>query len=519
MKKIALVNPPHPNKGCGYLLGAGYIASALKASGREHLIFDEPCFSYLDGATKLIAKIRDSRPDAIGFTLTSSSTVYWAYDFLKMLKDALPQTPVIAGGLHATLLPAETLDAGFDFAVIGDGEETFIELLRRIEIGIPLDGLEGAAWRAQDGGLNIADAAYIKYLDSLPFPANRFYLDRSGEKPRPYLTLIFSRGCFRTCSFCVERRLNRGVRFRSADNVMEEIADAWNRYGVNTLHFVDSSFLEDKKRVVELCGRLIEFNQTTSFSWKCLARADHLEPELLSTMKRAGCDDIYIGMESADAETLNKIRKNISPEDNERAIALCREAGIRPHGYLIVGFPWENESHIAKSADFRDRHKSDLDTLFFAPVPYPGTELYEEYHERYGFTEWWRREKPGPMAAPGRPLHKWLRCFDPFLERNFFGYNAAEWSRVCSFLSSREIETGGPGIKKSLYRLFLGILEKISAALESVSPRAEHTLMPPAYRAFQSATNHFKKLSLSAAVGADSLPESWQSGRAGTGFD
>jgi anaerobic magnesium-protoporphyrin IX monomethyl ester cyclase len=508
MKKIALVNPPHPNKGCGYLLGVGYIASTLKAAACEPRIFDKPCFSYREGAARLISEIAAFRPDAIGFSLISSGTVYWAYDFLKTVKRAFPAVPIIAGGLHSTLLPAEALDAGFDFAVIGDGEETFPKLLSRIREGTSPGGLDGVAWRAPNGDINIPAASYVKNLDKLPFPANRFYVECLSGNPRPYLCLIFSRGCFRTCTFCVERHLNRGVRFRGADNVMEEITDAWSRHKINVLHFLDSSFLEDRRRVMDLCGRFIEFKKTTSLSWKCLARADHLDPDLLDAMKQAGCEDIFFGFESADNDTLKRIKKNITVEDNERAIALCLKAGIRPHGYLIAGFPWETESHDAKSAAFRDLHKNEVDTLFFAPVPYPGTELYEEYHERYGFTDWWRHEKPGPLAAPGRPLHRWLRCFDLFLERNFFDYPPDKWLRISAFLPAAEIETGGPGVKMAFYRLAIKFMSKTSAALESVSPKAEHALMPAAYRAFQAVTNRMKKLPLSAAVGDEELPES-----------
>jgi magnesium-protoporphyrin IX monomethyl ester (oxidative) cyclase len=499
MKKIVLVHPPYPRKkGRGYLLGPGYIAAALEKMGREAVILDEPCFLYKQGAEELLRRIRAARPDAVGVALTSSSTVCWAYEFLNQLKRALPETPMAAGGLHATLLPEETLAAGFDFTVIGDGERTFPDLLSHIESGRPPHGIKGLAWKAPGGETVNTGPAYIEDLDSLPFPANKYFVERSGEKTEVNLSIILSRGCFRACTFCVERRLNRGVRFRSADNVMAEIADAWERRRITNIHFLDSSFLEEKSRVAELCRRMSEFGRTARFQWKCFARVDHLDPELLAAMKDAGCEDIYVGMESASDETLGKIRKKITVRENERAVELCLNAGIRPHGYLVVGFPWENESHFAANAAFRDRHGARLDTLFFVPVPYPGTELYDEFHERFGFTEWWVREKPAPAAISGRPLFRWLRCFDLFLERNFFHYDDLTWARLCGFLPSRrEIETAGPGLKRAAHRAALKLMESASAALYRISPHIEHSLMHPVYNLFQWLFHQFRKRNLS----------------------
>jgi len=494
MKKIALVHSPYPRKGRSSLLGAGYIASVLHKDGQAPLILDDPCYSYNTGSKRMLKKIISARPDAVGFALTTSYSVYWAYDFLKQLKRAMPDKPYIAGGLHATLMPGEALRAGFDYVILGDGEETFIELLGRLETGtMPAGVLKGVARIDRDGTLISGGPVFLQNLDGAPFPANRFFVEFLYGKPLVTLMLLFSRGCFRTCAFCIERRLNRSVRYRSADNVMAEIEDAWERSRINRLNFLDSSFLEDGKRVEELCARMIDFKKRAALSWKCMARVDHVNAELLALLKEAGCDDIFFGMESANDDTLKRIKKNIKVSDSEQAAALCRDAGIRPHGYFMVGFPWETERHFSANEAFVKKHSEYLNSFFFIPVPYPGTQLYEEYHEQFGFTDWWVKEKPVPMAKPGRPLYRWLRSFDTYLERNFFRYEPAVWERLNGFSHYSEVEFGGGSMKKRLYRASLKILGNLSLVLEKISPAVEHAVMPPVYYFFQTAANLLRK--------------------------
>ncbi len=300
MKKIAIVHSPYPRKVRSSLIGAGYIAASLVEAGMESLILDDPCKSYEAGSRKMLQKINAARPDAVGFALTSSYSVYWAYDFLKKLKKQMPGKPVVAGGLHATLMPKEALNAGFDYVILGDGEKSFSDLLAKLEDGAP-PGAEakGVARFGNDGEFISTGPDFLQDLDSVPFPSNRFFVEFLYGKPLITLMLLFSRGCFRTCAFCIERRLNRRVRYRSAGNVMSEIEDAWERSHINRLNFLDSSFLEDESRVRELCGLMIDYRKKTKLSWKCMARTDHVDTELLSLMKEAGCDDIFFGMESS----------------------------------------------------------------------------------------------------------------------------------------------------------------------------------------------------------------------------
>lgn len=503
MKRIALANFPHPDKGLSYSLGLGYLTSALIKRGREVFLLDEPCFTYKDGAARLLKKIRGARPDLIGIALPLSLNVSWGYEFLKLVKRTMPSVPVVAGGLHSTLLPGEVINAGFDYAVLGDGEYTFIGLLESLEKGEPPEKLKGIAMPGGERRIVSTGPAWIDDLDSVPFPANRFYEDVIEGRKEKFLILILSRGCVRSCAFCVERHLNRGVRYRSAANVMEEIDDAWERHQIKRLHFLDSSFLENRERVKSLCERLSAIPGGRRPEWKCAARADHLDPDLLGLMKAAGCNDIYIGFESANDDTLEKIRKNVRSSENERAIALCREAGITPTGYMIVGFPWETADHFAKNREFIDRHKTDAVFLCFVPAPFPGTSLYEDYHAEYGFTEWWLQEKWRPANMPGRPLFLWLRCFDQFLERNFFRYDDETWTALCGFVIKTRFSGSRSGLKNLIQRVVLKLMDYASVTLERTSARLEHAVMPPIYRVFDRAARRLRKTPLSAGPLSD----------------
>lgn len=486
-----IVIPPYPRKGLSYSLGAGYIISSMRAAGRAAALLDFPCADFESGARGLLDIIARSAPSLIGFSLNTSLNILYAYDFLEMARRAAPRAKIVAGGLHATLQPAEVLDAGFDAVVLGDGEETFPALAARYASGDDLKGISGLAWREPDGARYIGRPAYVSDLDSLHPPANRFFSE-TGRPGDLQLILLLSRGCFRKCSFCVERHLNRGVRYRSADNVYAEIEDAALNHSVSRLHFIDSSFLENVELIRRLCDKLSGLRRRTPIEWKCMARADHLDGETLQLMKDAGCSDIFIGMESANEDTLRLLRKRIRPEDNERAIRLCNDAGINVHGYFITGLPWETTGHLQNNLDFMEKHRGRCSFTFFIPVPFPGTQLYQDFHREFGFTGWWLEDRLEPLEKAGMPLFRWLRTRDPFLERDFFNYPPAIREMLCRFPLSTRHAVHRTGWKMTLSRAAQGVSSLASRVLFLFSPRLENRVMKPLYRRFGPAAARMK---------------------------
>lgn len=480
MPKTAIAIPPFPDKERLFLLGPGHIAAELLRRGGDALLYDEKCASFKKGCDAAIKAIRDFAPDVIGVSLISSHNIIYSYEFAAELKREFPGVPLVAGGLHATLLPGEVLERGFDCAVMGDGEYAFADLVERLARGDGFAGAPGVSYLDGDG-LRPAEPAFISDLDSLDYPINRIHTGHTrGAAPK--LLLMLSRGCFRSCSFCVERRLNRGGRYRSPAAAMEEISDAVRKRGVRELHFVDSSILERRKLVEELCERMIGEWGADVPLWRCLARVDHFDREILSLMQRAGCRDIYSGMESANQDTLDGIRKGIKTEENERAAELCAEAGINLHGYFMAGLPWEGPEHYRRDADFVRRRGGSMDFMFSIPVPYPRTELYEKYHEEYGFTDWWLTERLVPLAEAGRPLYRWMRSRDPVLERDFFRYSREDRHALEELLLQNRRGAEEHFQRGLVSRIIWAVLYTMSLALFAVSPRLEHAIMEPLFR-------------------------------------
>ncbi len=490
-QETLIIIPPYPGKGLSYSLGAGYVISSLRAAGIGTELLDEPCLDFDSGARRLISRIKQLSPDVVGFSLNTSLNILYAYDFLKLVRSALPEAKLVAGGLHATLLPGEVLDAGFDAAVIGDGEETFKELILRWREGKSPAGMSGIAWRSEDGSRYIGRASYVEDIDDLPPPSNRFYSE-TGDADDRLLILLLSRGCFRKCTFCVERHLNRGVRYRSEESVFSEIEDAVTNHSIANLHFIDSSFLENIELVRSLCDRMTKLAGKRPFHWKCMARTDHLDEETLALMKSAGCTDIFIGMESANDDTLKMLRKRICSEQNEQAIRLCSDAGINVSGYFITGLPWEGPRHFQNNLDFMDKFREKASFIVFVPIPFPGTQLYNDYHREYGFTEWWLEDYLEAVEKPGRPLFRWLQSRNPFLERNFFNYSAKTRNYLCRFPLSTRHAIQGDGWKMGLRKLAWAVASLCSRILFFVSPALEHRIMKPLYKGFNSIAARLK---------------------------
>ena len=471
------------------MIGAGYVVASLRRHGFDVVFIDEPCYSFSRGAERTLRRLEQFGPDAVGFTLATSQYVYFAYEFLRMMKERMPGIPAVAGGLHATLISREVFAAGFDFGVAADGEEAAPALFRNISdpnISDPaaVDSIPGVSRRNPRGPHSVSDPSYIEDLDSIPFPVNRIF--RPPPRGAPMLAITAARGCRRRCRFCAEYYLNRSLRRRSVENVMEEIRDALENHGVERIEFLDSSFLESRAYVEELCREIAALGGGSGFTWKAMVRADHLDPDILSTMKSCGCTNLYVGMESAGDDTLKKLNKHTTVADNEKAVALCRDAGVGLTGYFITGLPWETRSHYERSRRFHERHSKNLDDYYMVIIPFPGTDLYAEYHAEYGFTDWWMKTKLCAMAEPGYPLYRWLATRDPVLERDFFQYSNEEREMILYFLEENR-KAAGQGMRGPLHRAGWGVLSVLSFIMFHISPRLEHSLMAPVYHFFHGA--------------------------------
>ncbi len=361
-------------------IGIISIASYLEQKGHDIKVID-PMVDRL-GKNKLRKIIKDNKFDLIGIPVFTN-TVIDTYATVNFCKKVSPKSKIVVGGVHATVLPTQTLKecSAIDYLVVGEGELTLDELLKAIEKKRPsFRKIKGLAFRTKEGKIIVNERReLIKNLDLLPPPAYHL-LDMSKYVPHPtqYKVLpnfpvIAQRGCPFNCAFCGAQSVHgRQIRFKSVENLIKEIELLINKYGARGIYFQDSTFTVNRNYVAKLCQEII--NRKLKFYWEINTRVDCLDTELLSLMKKAGLWMIAFGLESGNQTSLDLLNKRISLAQIEKAVKMTRKKGIATLSSWILGLPGESEDMIKKTIQFAKRIGTEL-ALFYLPIPYPGTDL------------------------------------------------------------------------------------------------------------------------------------------------
>lgn len=194
-------------------------------------------------------------------------------------------------------------------------------------------------------------------------------------KKRVYASVNFSRGCVYNCIFCNSpRQWKRRVVHRSAENIIAELKELVNKYNVNTFYVRDEVFTLNKSNVIKICEGIIK--EKLELNWFCYARADHLDEEILTMMKKAGCKLVKIGVETGDPEIMKLIKKGETLETIEEAFKLAHKVGLYTHASFMIGHPWDSYKTVMKTIDFAKKLNADT-TAFPIMIPFPGTEVWD----------------------------------------------------------------------------------------------------------------------------------------------
>jgi len=277
-------------------------------------------------------------------------------------------------GAHPTALPqAMLLRTGARAAIIGEPELTAAELARK---GDPR-GVAGAAWLDRSGTLQRGSPRSPMDLDELPVPAYELlqpdvyqYELLGGD----LMVFEYSRGCPYRCSFCHRSMYGDDHRPKSLDRLWAEIEHARVVLGVRRAYFMDVEFTLDRERVLALCERLTAAG--TPLRWCCQTRVDRVDPELLAAMRGAGCELVHFGVEAGSQRVLDSVGKGITMDQCERAMAWCREAGLRTACFFLAGLPGQTPADLDDTLRFAHRLAPTY-ASFHVAVPYPGSELFQ----------------------------------------------------------------------------------------------------------------------------------------------
>lgn len=348
---IALIHPPIKNQVQGVAsvpLGLAWLASWLELHG-----YNVKCFDL--SVNKLArADLSCNIFSVICIQLHSEERFEESLQYLIHLRQKHPSSLIIAGGLVASLKWEKVAsDEAVDILVCGEGEIPLLELINALastEIKINWDclfGIKGLVFKYNEQLIFTGKPEVIKDLDELPFP------NRSLFSPQKYSqwSLITSRGCPYGCSFCTIPLLYKGqCRLQSANSIYHEICALQNDYHIEQFVILDDTFTIERKRVINLCNKIIDGKN--KFSWSCLTRADKVDRELLEILASAGCRQISYGIESINQSTLDRLNKRLSKQHIENALHLTKEYGMRRRASFIFGLPGEHYSDIMKSINF-----------------------------------------------------------------------------------------------------------------------------------------------------------------------
>lgn len=358
-------------------LGLAYLAAAARRAGYPAQIVD----AHADGVRRpeeMARRVAATRPDVVGVTSTSFNWPVVA-ELCRGLRRLLPGARLWVGGPQLALYPEACLEVrAIDAAVVGEGDETVVEMLARVAAGEPLEGLPGTIVRRGDELVRGPDRAPIAELDRLPLPALELLplaRYRALTLPTPFVTMVTTRGCPYRCRYCAQIYVGGRYREHGVERVLEELRRAVQRYGAREIVFFDETFTLNRRRVLALCQAVLAAGLRVRFNIR--TRADLCDDEVLRALRDAGCASIHVGIEAGSERVRRLMNKQIDMAKGERALAEARRLGMETRGYFMLGYPGETRAEIEET--IRAAVELPLDWASFTiTTPAPGTEVYRE---------------------------------------------------------------------------------------------------------------------------------------------
>lgn len=289
------------------------------------------------------------------------------------IRSSHPESTIVLGGPFATVFPDEILRRwrSVDGVVVGEGEETFIELLDVLDKGAAPAGLAGTLWRADDALVRGPARPRIRDLHRLPSPTEPFSTH----------LLVTARGCFGRCTFCASEALwSHRIVTCSSETVLQHLVNL-TAQGRETVAIKDEVFTANRRRVLSICQGIVE--RRLPLRWSCDTRVDRVDAATFEAMRRAGCRQVSFGVESGSPAILEVLGKKTTPDQTLHATRLAREQGLEVRWFLMWGNPGETPATIAETLELIERGQPDSYALIPLAVS-PGSKIHARYCRERG---------------------------------------------------------------------------------------------------------------------------------------
>jgi radical SAM superfamily enzyme YgiQ (UPF0313 family) len=377
MMRFLLVNPYYPvSETPSPPLGLAFLAAALEAADVEVKLLDFVVFPYTKSSLEAVLKA--FAPHFVGITAVTM-TFDHAIQIIQDVKQIDTDILTVMGGPHVSFCAKSTMETfpELDFIVLGEGEATIVELAETSLEKCEWNKVSGIVYRDGADIVHTGVRRPVADLDLLPLPArHRVPLGRYRALGMP-ISMTTSRGCPFKCIFCVGRKMvGPKVRYGSPVKIVDEM-EYVNTLNFHQINIADDLFTADNRHCLAVCDEII--SRKLEINWTAFARVDTVSKKLTDKLKQAGCHTLSFGVESANEKILRTIKKGISLNQVEEAVALCVEAGITPQVSFILGLPGETPETLKQTVDFGKRLKTmGVHHGFHLLAPFPGTEVREQ---------------------------------------------------------------------------------------------------------------------------------------------
>jgi len=407
MANIVMINPPQlytitqiasvtvPPIGAAYIVSylrsQGHTVKMVDAFGQGMEKFSQRGDFHLRGLTfpEIVDHIGKD-VDLIAITNLFSHAWPVVRDLSRAIKEAFPGIPIVTGGIHPTALSEFVLSHGsIDYVVLGEGEQTMLELLTRVPSGRDVSDLDGLAFRQNGKTVINQKTQLIDDLDQLPFPAyealpiSNYIEARSphGASRGRWLPLIATRGCPYTCTFCTaEKMWLPKWRHRTVENVVDEMEHWYKTLRITDFHFEDLTIVLNKEWAIRFCDEIIRRDLRISWQMPNGTRSESVDDEVIDRLQASGCTNITFAPESGSLRTLKRVKKELDLENIVSASKRAINKGMVVCAFFVIGFPHETIDDIRESFRFMRRLAkvgvNEISITTFTALP--GARLFDE---------------------------------------------------------------------------------------------------------------------------------------------